>query len=149
MNVFKSLLTAVAFAVAVIVSLAADEPMPGPGTWFGYADGVEYQSTISRDAVVSSPAWSPGAPFPLPIERALEVARAELTKLVKKPDEWYHTSISLKRLRGSKPEHWFFVIGFRQEFRRDQISASFRGGMVDILVDFSGRPGTIKPKERE
>ena len=117
--------------------------------WFFRAEGSEYQSTISREAVVSSPAWSPGEPFPLTIERAIDIARAELAKLVKKPDEWDLSSIKLERLRGSKPEHWYFVVSYNQGFRAGQISGTTRPGWVQILVDFSGRPGTIKPKERE
>lgn len=148
MNI-KTLLTVSALLVVTIVTLPAAESMDLPGTWFCYADGAEYQSTISREAVDSSPAWSPGAPLPLSLDRALEVARAELAKLVKKPEEWDHSSITLERLRGSEPEHWYFVVSFGQKFRPEQLSPSFRPGMVQIPVDFSGRPGTVKPKERE
>jgi len=148
MNI-KTLLTTSALLMVTIVTFAADESTDLPGTWFCYADGADYQSTISREAVVSSPAWSPGAQLPLSLDRTLAVARTELAKLVKKPEEWDHSSITLARLRGTKPEHWYFVVSFEQEFRPEQLSASFRPGMVQILVDFSGQPGTVKPKERE
>jgi hypothetical protein len=132
--------------LALAIPPAFAETVYAPGIWNSYADGTEYQSTISRDLVVSSPSWSIGKPLPISLERALEIAIAEHRKIVKKPEQWSYRSMTLERLRGTNPENWYFVVSFEQDARPEDFTPTFRLGVIKVLVDFSGRPGTIKAK---
>jgi hypothetical protein len=122
------------------------ETVYAPGIWNSYADGIEYQSTIARELVVSSPAWAVGKPLPISLERALDIAAAEHRRIVKKPEQWSYRSITLERLRGTNPENWYFVVSFEQDARPEDFTPTFRLGVIKVLVDFSGRPGTLKAK---
>jgi hypothetical protein len=145
MNAPRSLLTAFAL-LSLVIQSAIGETVYAPGIWSCYADDKEYQCTISRELVVSSPAWSVGKPLPLSFERALEIARGEHRKIVKNPEQWSHRSITLEYLRGTNPERWYYIITFEQDALPEQITPTFRLGTIKVLVDLSGRPGTIKPK---
>lgn len=110
-----------------------------PGIWFCRIGRVEYQSTISREAVEHAPAWKLNEPLPLSLERAEKTARAALRKLVRSTSDWLLDEITLQRLRHSQPERWFYVLGFSRETGR-----SSEQGVVQICVDFNGRTGRVK-----
>ncbi len=131
---------------ALTFTRAIADTVYAPGIWNSYADGTEYQSTIGRELVVSSPSWSLGKPLPLSLDRAVAIAAAEHQKIVKKPEQWSYRSITLERLRGTNPESWYFVVSFEQDARPEDFTPTFRLGVIKVLVDFSGRPGTVKAK---
>jgi hypothetical protein len=108
------------------------------GVWFCRIGSAEYRSTISREAVERSPAWRPSKPLPLSHERAVHVGRTVLRKLVRSVSDWALDEITLQRLRHSDPERWFLVVGFSRETGR--LSEQ---GVMQICVDFRGRPGIV------
>ena len=148
MNAPHSLLAAFTL-LTLTTSPAVAETVYAPGIWNSYADGTEYQSTIARELVVSSPTWSLGKPLPISLEKAVQIATTEHRKIVKKPDQWSYRSITLERLRGTKPENWYFVVSFEQDARPEEFTPNFRLGVIKVLIDLSGRPGTIKAKGKE
>lgn len=119
-----------------------------PNVWTSYADGKEYESTVDKEAVMSSPAWNPSQPLPITLDKVLEIAKGELRKTVKDHAKWDLTSITAERLLGTEPQRWYFVVHFAQ-LEVSEATKGDRHPSMYFLVDAAGKPGKMKPTEKE
>ena len=147
MKILRHLLAAAVFFPSLTLT-AADERIYLPGVAVSRIEAAEYESALSREAVMAAPAWSAAEPLPLSLSRAVEAAAAELRKVVKRAEAWEKTSIALERLRGTTPERWYFVITFTEMLPSSPLPPNFRPSVVQIPVDFSGRAGVLKPRKK-
>ncbi len=116
-------------------------------------DGKLYDSLLSVSNLVASPSWAPADRLPLPMDKALEIARAELQKFAPAIKLWKVREIGLSvciQKIGSEEQIWYYFVRFETRYSLDRPSseplAPTRG--VVVCVDMAGRPGFIETTDR-
>ncbi|MBK7933962.1 MAG: hypothetical protein IPK01_10775 [Acidobacteria bacterium] len=102
-------------------------------------DGKEYRYELNTDAIKDTPSWnvSDGEP-PLPIVRAVDIAKAQLKKLIKKTKGW---DVDFVNLHQADRKKWYYEI----HFTCIEIGCSDKAtGGFTILVKLDGSP--VEPK---
>lgn len=115
--------------------LKGGERIVSPGIWYGQIAGVQYQSTITRAAVLAGPKWTLSEPLPLAPSLAAEKARKALARLTRGHRLWEVSEISIQRLEGAKPQRWFFVVCLDRD--------SGGRGILHVPVTFGGVLGKV------
>lgn len=114
--------------------------------WVFDFEGTRYDSVITRDALLSTPSWSPEKPLPLSTANAVASARRQLASLVADPSKWSATEIQIMSANPSaETQRWYYAIHFLQT-DRSQPNASRE--YIIVCVDFRGRAGAFKPKSQ-
>lgn len=147
-----------AAALAAVVFIAHTQTVNlGSGPWTGYGgdftfNRTSYFSLLFQSNIVATPRWQTSQPLPLPLDKAVKIARGELHKLVPDDRQWKLTSIELESLAVRAPsadDAWYYRIRFEPTAR-----ARLQGpnpppylDNVQIAVDFSGRPGVLLSRE--
>jgi len=72
---------------APLFTLAADDIALTLGWAFTF-QGKEYDSQLSRSALLSSPSWSPTQSLPLSTSNAVEIARTEVVTFAGNATNW-------------------------------------------------------------
>ena len=72
------------------------------GTSF-YVNESSYVCDLERSNILSSPRWTPSAPLPLRPDKAVDIARAEVQKLVQDDRVWKVSAIDLRSLAVTSP----------------------------------------------
>jgi hypothetical protein len=113
---------------------------PPAHAWLFQIGGKHYRATITHDEVKAGPDWKPSMPLPLSFEKAEEIARAELKKLVGGTASWEVTDLQLKRNPGEDQSRWFYVIGMA---RREEGSQQKHDSFFAVM-NLSGVVGKIE-----
>jgi len=119
------------------------------GTSYCYADDKQYESLMTRDAVMEAPQWKPSEPLPFPFDKVIEIAREELRMWVKDETKWELMELTLRQT--SMSYRWYYAVRFQEETPLPgRIQPGTRiGPRLDsftVTIDFSGRPGIIKER---
>jgi hypothetical protein len=103
---------------------------------FTVAD-VEYATFIDGAALAASPEWDLDKSPPISFKRVVEITREELRKLVNNEPDWQVRAITIRRVANPPyQQKWYYEVSFRLPKDRS----------VNLLVDFSGKPGKLMLK---
>jgi len=85
--------------------------------------------------------WEPSLPLPVSLEKAEEIARKELSKLVKDEFRWQFSEFSIGRFRRPTAlgEKWYFALTMKPVLAIGEINAD----SFTVLMNASGEPGRI------
>jgi hypothetical protein len=101
-------------------------------------EGQRYVTFIDEAAVVASPKWDMDQPPPISFKRVVEIARQGLRKLVTTEPGWKVRTITVHIANWPHEEKWYYDVLFNPP------QGVVRGGnSVNMLVDFSGKPGKL------
>ena len=115
-----------------------------PHRTYSYIDDVQRGANIDREAVVSSPSWEPSKPLPLSFTKAEQVARSELRRIVSDEPSWEVTKFGLWRVRETSPQSWYYEVRLSPATRRREYSTNSYPDDFAVLIDFSGKPGSLR-----
>jgi hypothetical protein len=139
--------------IAPMLTFAEDEVALQSGVDFTY-QGKDYESRLSRQALLTSPSWSPLQPLPLNQSNAVQIAQAQVAAFASDPKSWMISEIQLICLNhAAKTQRWFYVIRFKAAQRPASAQTLEAARLLPpleeivICIDFAGRPGVIRPKE--
>jgi hypothetical protein len=132
--------------LAVLFSLcfcAAVEGQASPTfRQFSYHAGRRYESKVTTGMLENSPEWAEGQDNPpLPARRAVEVASAQLSKLLPDGAKWGLQRIHLQPI-GAK---WIYVVEFLEPLP-EKPGVDFRRDYFAIVVLMNGE--AVEPKAR-
>jgi hypothetical protein len=99
--------------------------------------------TLSRDAVLHGPDWTPGTPAPLSPQKAAAIARRALVNLAGESNiaACKVSDITLNALYGSNDKKWYYSIvfgvpcHFKDAYSGKSISVIRWFGTVDVTMD--------------
>ena len=85
--------------------------------------------------------WEPSLPLPVSLQRAEEIARKELSKLVHDEIRWQFSEFSIGRFRmpTAHGENWYFALTMTPVLAIGEVNADF----FTVLMNASGEPGRI------
>ena len=99
--------------------------------------GVEYATFIDGAALAASPEWDFDKSPPISFKRVVEITREELRKLVNNEADWQVRAITLRRVANPPyQQKWYYEVSFHLPQDRT----------LNLLVDFSGKPGKVMLK---
>jgi hypothetical protein len=103
--------------------------------------GREYKSLKSWQEAESTTWWEPTSPLPVRLEKAEEIARKELTKLVHDEIRWQFSEFSIGRFRQptAHGENWYFALTMKPVLALGELNSDF----FTVLMNASGEPGRI------
>jgi len=106
-----------------------------------YLQGKEYMSEMSWQEAESISPWEPSLPLPVSLEKAEEIAREELSKLVHDEIKWQFSEFSIGRF--SRPTargwNWYFALTMKPILAVGEVNAD----TFTVLINASGEPGRI------
>src|SRR6266704_493150 len=75
-----------------------------------YLEGKEYRSLMTWQQAETFAGWDPSAPLPISLDKAEEIARKELVKLVRDEVRWQFAEFSIGRFHTptAHGENWYF-----------------------------------------
>ena len=75
-----------------------------------YVDGQKYTFKVSADELQHQPSWSPeNEDVPLSARKAVEIARTNLARILKAPEQWLLDDITLSRMGNDR---WIYEVYF-------------------------------------
>jgi len=101
--------------------------------------GKKYAAEIPSEAIASGPEWTPAAPLPMTFDKAVQVARGELRKIVGDDSKWEITEINLRHLGGENENKWYYVLQLKLKVRDPAVIPDF----CIVPISLSGEPGRI------
>ena len=120
---------------SLCLSAAARAQSPVIFLQFSYHEGKQYESKVTIETLESSPVWADGQENPpLPARRAVELASAQLSKIVPDGSKWGLQRILLQPV-GSK---WVYVVEFLEPPPADNLSPDGRRDTFSVVVLMSG-----------
>ena len=108
---------------------------------FFFLQGKKYMSTITWQEAKSGRGWEPSSPLPVSLEKAEQIARKELSKLVSDEVRWKFTEFCIGRFRAptTNGENWYFALTMKPVMALGEVNADF----FTVLMNSSGEPGRI------
>ena len=96
---------------------------------------------MSWQQAESSSRWEPSMPLPVSLEKAEEIARTELSKLVHDEIKWQFSEFSIGRFRGptARGENWYFALTLKPILAIGEVNAD----SFTALMNASGELGRI------
>jgi len=147
MNSFTLFLALIAAPWAVVAAPLlpwGSNSIPDSVGWVFDFEGKRYDSELTRDALLSSPSWSPEQPLPLSTGNAVAAARKQVAALVSDASKWSAKEIQLLSANPLAPtQHWYYAIHF---VSTESPAPGTKRDYIIVCVDFKGRAGTIKLK---
>jgi len=106
-----------------------------------YLRGMEYRSLMSWQEAESVRWWEPSTPLPISLERAEEIARNELVKLVSDEVRWQFAEFSIGRFHAptAHGENWYFALTMKPVLAFGEVNSD----SFTVLMNASGEPGRI------
>ena len=106
-----------------------------------YLQGKEYRSLMSWQEAESIIPWEPSLPLPVSLAKAEEIARKELSKLVRDEIRWQFSEFSIGRFRRptAHGENWYFALTMKPAPVFGEVNAD----SFTVLMNASGSPGRI------
>jgi hypothetical protein len=102
---------------------------------FSYHEGKRYESKVTTETLEGSPVWTDGQENPpLPARRAVEIASAQLSKIVPDASKWGLQRILLQPI-GAK---WVYVVEFLESPPADNLPPDGRRDTFSVVVLMSG-----------
>ena len=85
--------------------------------------------------------WESSLPLPISLEKAEEIARKELSKLVHDEIRWQFSEFSIGRFQrpAALGENWYFALTMKPVLAIGEVNADF----FTVLMNASGEPGRI------
>jgi len=85
--------------------------------------------------------WEPSTPLPISLEKAEEIARKELIKLVSDEVRWQFAEFSIGRFRAATAhgDNWYFAMTMKPALADGEVNSDF----FTVLMNASGEPGRI------
>jgi len=106
-----------------------------------YLQGKEYRSLMTWQEAESVRGWEPFTPLPVSLEKAEEIARKELIKLVSDEVRWQFAEFSIGRFRAPTDygENWYFALTMKPALAIGEVNSD----SFTVLMNASGEPGRI------
>ena len=103
--------------------------------------GKDYKSLMSWQEAESPTGWEPSLPLPVSLEKAEEIARKELSKIVHDEIRWQFSEFSISRFSRPTPhgENWYFAVTLKPILAMGEVNDDF----FTVLMNASGEPGRI------
>jgi len=114
--------------------LHRSRPDPAAGDWPSFIEGRKFHSTITHEQITEGPEWTPSAALPLTLDKAEQVARVELHKIVNDHSSWEVSEFVIRPFREGTQTWWFYVVRLRPKESSDHF---------ELPVSFSGEPGQL------
>ena len=133
----RLLMRRVCFVILASLCLCASARAQSSGVFrqFSYREGRRYESKVTNETLEGSPVWADGQENPpLPARRAVEIASAQLSKIVPDGSKWGLQRILLQPV-GSK---WVYVVEFLEPPPADNLPPDGRRDTLSVVVLMSG-----------
>jgi hypothetical protein len=108
-----------------------------------YLNGHPYSAIIRADVLDSSPDWDPSQAPPLIYSRLQEIARRELSKMVRDDTDWSVTGFHLESVPRASSLKWFFQVEMKPFWNTSPPEIQTRSDSFGVCIDMSGKPGFI------
>ncbi len=116
-----------------------------------HLNNVRYRATLSEEALLASPDWTPAKPLPLDFARAESIARQQLRKLVADDTPWEVKGFNLRsaeagmydadglRVPGKSTVKWYLQVELRS-------SSGQQPGSFWVFMNLAGQTGKVEPQ---
>jgi len=106
-----------------------------------YLQGKKYRSLMTWQEAESVRGWEPSTPLPISLEKAEEIARKELVKLVSDEVRWQFAEFAIGRFHAptAHGENWYFALTMKPVLAFGEVNSD----SFTVLMNASGEPGRI------
>jgi hypothetical protein len=100
-------------------------------------EGKDYLTLLYLEETALGPEWESPSPLPIGLDKAEEIARSELRKLVADEPHWMVTDFHVGRFQ--RRANWYYAVTLKPDVEVQGVKPD----SFVALVDFSGKPGRI------